>query len=221
MQLQASALPAKLTVGEILDLRRSFYREPADVGALMQASVWPRSATRTTALSGGQKQRLSLALALVGRPRLAILDEMTTGLDPHARRETWALIEGVRDRGVSIILVSHFMDEVQRLCDRVVVIDRGRVIAEGTPPEIAARADGGGRVRFVPSGPFDEALLTRVPGVRRVERRGAHVVVAGSGDFAADVVLALGAAGVRAGELGIETATLDDAFVRLTGHGGP
>lgn len=117
-----------------------------------------------------------------------------------------------------IILGSHCVDEVQRLCDRVAVIDRDRVIALGTPPEIAELAGAGARVRFVPPGASDESLLPRIPGVRMVERQGAQVVVSGSGDFVVDVVLALGAVGVLAGALGTGTATPDDAFVRLTGQ---
>ena len=223
-QLQASALPGMLRVGEILDLYRSFYRRPADVNGL--AGVLGLAGKRRAFykhLSGGQKQRLSIALALIGRPKIAMLDEMTTGLDPQARRDTWDLIEGVRDRGATIVLVTHYMEEAERLCDRVALVDRGRIVATGSPAALAQRVGGGQRVRFVPSGAFDDRLLTGLPEVKGVEHHGAHVVVTGSGDLVSAVILALAAAGLTAGDFQVESATLEDAFVRLTGrhlHGG-
>src|SRR6516164_4548481 len=178
VQLQAAALPAKLRVGEILDEYRSFYREPADVAELIEVlGLAGKRKEYYRSLSGGQRQRLSVALALIGRPKIAVLDEMTTGLDPRARRDTWELIEGVRDRGVTIVLVTHFMEEAERLCDRVALIDNGRVIALGTPASLAAQAAGGKSVRFLPSGPFDDRLLRELPGVARVDREGQHVIV--------------------------------------------
>src|SRR6266571_5963731 len=181
VQLQASALPAKLRVGEILDMYRSFYREPADVGELTEVlGLAGKRHDYYRSLSGGQRQRLPVALALIGRPKIAVLDEMTTGLDPAARRDTWDLIEGVRDRGVTIVLVTHFMEEAERLCDRVALIDRGRIVAIDSPAGLAQRAGGGQRVRFVPSGPFDDRLLTGLPEVKGIERHGRHLVVSGS-----------------------------------------
>ncbi len=218
-QLQASALPARLKVGEILDLYRSFYRQPADIEELVRAlglSGKRRDYYRN--LSGGQRQRLSIALALIGRPKIAMLDEMTTGLDPQARRDTWDLIEGVRDRGATIVLVTHYMEEAERLCDRVALMDRGAVVAIDSPAGLARRADGGQRVRFVPSAPFDDRLLTGLPEVKGVERHGRHVVVSGSGDLVNAVILALASAGLTAGDVQVEAATLEDAFVRLTGR---
>ena len=169
-------------------------------------------------LSGGQKQRLSLALALVGRPKIAILDEMTTGLDPQARRDTWELIEGVRDRGVTVVLVTHYMDEAERLCDRVALVDEGRIVALDTPTALAEQAGGGKRVRFVPSGPFDDRLLTELPEVTSLERQGHHVLVNGTGDLVNAVILTLASAGVTASDLEVVSATLEDAFVKLTGR---
>jgi ABC-2 type transport system ATP-binding protein len=141
VQLQEGQLPDRLRVGEALDLFASFYRDPADPGALLE--MLGLAGHRNQAykkLSGGQKQRLSIALALVGNPRIAVFDELTTGLDPNARRATWRLIESVRARGVTVVLVTHFMEEAERLCDRVAVIDRGRVIALDTPKGIVAAA---------------------------------------------------------------------------------
>jgi len=219
VQLQASVLQARLRVGEILDLYRSFYSKPADVEELVAAlGLAEKRKDYYKSLSGGQKQRLSIALALIGRPKIAVLDEMTTGLDPQARRDTWELIEGVRDRGVTIVLVTHYMDEAERLCDRVALIDRGRVVAINTPGGLADQFGGGKRVRFVPSTSFDDGLLTSLPEVRSVEHQGQHVVVTGSGELINAVILALDRARVIARDARTESATLEDAFVMLTGR---
>jgi ABC-2 type transport system ATP-binding protein len=219
VQLQASALPAKLKVSEILDMYRSFYREPADVSELIEAlGLAGKRHDYYKSLSGGQRQRLSIALALVGRPKIAVLDEMTTGLDPAARRDTWELIAGVRDRGVTIVLVTHFMEEAERLCDRVALIDSGRVVALDTPAGLAARARGGQRVRFLPSARFDDRLLTGLPEVTRVEHQGQHVTVTGTGDLVNAVILTLASAGVTAREVQLDSSNLEDAFVKLTGR---
>jgi len=224
VQLQASVLPGRLRVGEILDLYQSFYPEPADVAELTGAlGLGEKLNDYYKALSGGQKQRLSIALALIGRPKIAVLDEMTTGLDPRARRDTWDLIASVRDRGVTIVLVTHYMDEAERLCDRLALIDQGRIAAIGTPAGLAETAGGGKRVRFVPSSPFADGLLTSLPEVTSVARLGSHVLVTGSGQLVNAVILSLHAAGVSADDVQLESATLEDAFVRLTGkllHGG-
>ena len=218
VQLQTAAMPAKLRVGEILDMYRSFYREPADVSELIEVlGLAEKRRAYYKALSGGQRQRLSIALALIGRPKIAVLDEMTTGLDPAARRDTWELIEGVRDRGVTIVLVTHFMEEAERLCDRVALIDGGRVVALDTPAGLAARARGAQSVRFLPSAPFDDRLLTALPEVTRVEHEGQHVIVTGTGELVNTVILALHGAGVEARDVQLDASNLEDAFVRLTG----
>jgi ABC-2 type transport system ATP-binding protein len=218
VQLQAGALPAKLKVGEILDMYRSFYRQPADLSELIEVlGLAAKRGDYYRSLSGGQRQRLSVALALIGQPRIAVLDEMTTGLDPQARRDAWELIAGVRDRGVTIILVTHFMEEAERLCDRVALIDHGRLAALDTPVGLAARARGGKSVRFLPSAPFDEGLLRDLPEVRRVEREGQHVVVTGTGELVNTVILTLAAAGVTARDIQLDSSNLEDAFVKLTG----
>lgn len=217
VQLQESAFPAKLRVGEILDMYRTFYRSPANLTELVEAlGLAGKRRDYYRSLSGGQQQRLSVALALIGGPRVAVLDEMSAGLDPQARRDAWRLIEQVRDRGTTIVLVTHFMQEAERLCDRVALIDDGRIIALDTPAGLAARAQGGKTVRFEPSGPFDEGLLTRLAEVTKVERDGRHVVVSGTGELVNAVVLALHAAGVEARDVRLDAASLEDAFVRLT-----
>jgi ABC-2 type transport system ATP-binding protein len=218
-QLQASALPGLLKVGEILGLYRSFYPRPADVAELVRAlGLAGKLENYYLSLSGGQKQRLSVALALIGQPKIAMLDEMTTGLDPQARRDTWDLIEGVRDRGATVVLVTHHMEEAERLCDRVALIDRGRVVAIGSPAGLAQRASGGQRVRFVPSGPFDDRVLTDLPEVEAVGHQGQHVVVTGAQGLVNAVILTLAEAGITARDVQVESATLEDAFLQLTGR---
>jgi len=219
VQLQSSALPAQLKVGELLDLYQSFYPEPADVDELVETlGLADKRDDYYQSLSGGQKQRLSIALALIGQPKVAVLDEMTTGLDPHARRDTWDMIEQVRDRGVTILLVTHYMEEAERLCDEVALVDRGKVVAAGTPEELAQHADARKQVHFVPSQPFDDGLLTDLPEVSGVEHHGRRVQVSGSGDLVNAVIQALTAAGVAAHDVELSSTTLEDAFVKLTGR---
>jgi ABC-2 type transport system ATP-binding protein len=218
VQLQESAFPAKLRVGEIIDMYRSFYRQPADVGDLVEAlGLANKRKAYYRSLSGGQQQRLSVVLALIGAPKIAVLDEMTTGLDPLARRDAWELIERVRDRRTTILLVTQLMEEAERLCDRVALIDSGRVVALDSPAALAARAMGNKTVRLLPSAPFDESLLTRLPEVTGVERDGHHLVVTGTGELATAVIVAMHAAGVDARDVRIDASSLEDAFVRLTG----
>jgi ABC-2 type transport system ATP-binding protein len=218
VQLQTDMQPDKLRVVEIIDMYRSFYPDPIDVSDLLD--VLGLTAKRTSyykSLSGGQRQRLSVALALIGRPKIAVLDEMTTGLDPQARRDAWELIDGIRDRGTTILLVTHFMEEAERLCDRVALIDGGRVVALDTPAGLAERARGGKSVRFLPSAPIDDQLLIGLPEVTRVAYDGKHVVVTGTGDLVNAVVLALSAAGIAAHDVRLDSSNLEDAFVQLTG----
>jgi ABC-2 type transport system ATP-binding protein len=139
VQLQEGQLPDKLRVWEALDLYATFYEKPADpAGLIRDLGLDGHRKTAYSKLSGGLKQRLSIALALIGDPKVAILDELTTGLDPHARRDTWRLVSAVRDRGVTVLLVTHFMDEAERLCDRLAVLDAGRVVALDTPRGVIA-----------------------------------------------------------------------------------
>jgi ABC-2 type transport system ATP-binding protein len=140
-QLQESQLPDKITVAEAIGLYASFYPEPADTEALIgRLGLTEKRDTRYRKLSGGQKQRVSIALALVGHPRLVVFDELTTGLDPAARRESWRLVRELRDDGVTVVLVTHYADEAERLCDRVALIQAGRLTALGSPEELISRA---------------------------------------------------------------------------------
>jgi ABC-2 type transport system ATP-binding protein len=216
VQLQECALPPRLKVGEALRLFASFYSDPLDPREVLEIlGIAPIERVAFRHLSGGQKQRVSIALALVGNPKIAILDELTTGLDPQARRDTWALVERMRDRGVTVILVTHFMDEAQTLCDRVALIHRGRVSALDTPAAIAA-ASGSTRLRFVPSRPVDDRMLRAVAGVQLVERTDRVVTVTGTGDVAASVLNALAAAEVQVSELDTRRGNLEDAYIKLT-----
>ena len=221
VQLQDSQLPDQLRVAEALRLNSAFYRNPADWHALMDTlGLTSKSKTPFGKLSGGQKQRLSIALALLGSPRVAVLDELTTGLDPQARRDTWELIEGVRDRGVTIVLVTHFMEEAERLCDRVAVIDAGRVIATGSPADLAARAGEDQVIRFRPSAEVDEAVLLALPEVTGLFWHGDQLEVTGRGDVLGAVISLLARRGIIARQLRVEQTSLEDAFVALTAHNG-
>ncbi|SDE33773.1 ABC transporter ATP-binding protein [Glycomyces harbinensis] len=218
IQLQESRLPDRLRVGEALDLYASFYKRPADTDRLIESlGLGGKRKTPFAKLSGGQQQRLSIALALVGNPRIAVLDELTTGLDPQARRDTWDLIEQVRDSGVTIILVTHFMDEAERLCDRLAVIDSGKVVALDTPAGLTARAGDEQRVRFRPSAPFADALLLDLPEVAEVTRTGPQMVVTGRGNLLQAVTSVLARNHIVAADLRVEQVSLEDAFVALTG----
>ena len=220
VQLQESSFPDAIKVAEALDLYSSFYRDPADWRELMDLlDLTGKRNTRYKALSGGQKQRLSIALALVGSPKVAILDELTTGLDPQARRDTWTLIERVRDTGVTILLVTHFMDEAERLSDRIAVIDSGRVAAVDTPAGLIAQANGVQQVRFRVSQPLDESVLRELPDVTGVEIVEGRWLVTGRGQLLSNVAGALARAQVVAEDLRVDQRTLDDAFVAMTGRG--
>ncbi|MFC9087782.1 ABC transporter ATP-binding protein [Nocardiopsis dassonvillei] len=219
IQLQEARLPDRLRVGEALDLYASFYRSPADTGQLMERlGIADKRDTQYRRLSGGQKQRVSIALALVGRPAVTILDELTTGLDPQARRDTWDLIEDVRDSGVTVVLVTHFMDEAERLCDRIALIDSGRVAALDTPDGLVTRASPEQRVTFRAPPEFDEQLLTARPEVVSAHRRGRQVRVAGRDNLLHAVTSVLAREHVVAEDLRVERSSLDDAFVALTGR---
>lgn len=216
VQLQESSMPPRLKAGEAVDLFASFYPNPVNPEGLLETLGISHVKNSTyKKLSGGQKQRLSIALALVGNPKIAILDELTTGLDPEARRETWALIESIRDRGVTVILVTHFMDEAERLCDRLALINHGKLVVLDTPEAIAALA-GVNRVRFVPSKPVDDKTLNAIPGVVEVERKERYITVTGTGDLAASIIDSLARIGVRLSNIDARSGNLDDAFVKLT-----
>ncbi len=219
IQLQQSELQDQLRVGEAIDLYASFYADPRDRDQLLDdLGLADKRKAQFGKLSGGEKQRLAIALALIGKPKIAILDELTTGLDPQARRDTWQLIEDIRHEGVTVILVTHFMEEAERLADRIALIDQGALVALDTPAGIVSRVDTEQRLRFRPSGPVDDGLLTGLPGVRTVTRDGSTIVVSGTGNLVQAVMAALARQQIVANDLRIDQADLDDAFVALTGR---
>ncbi|MEU3270064.1 ABC transporter ATP-binding protein [Saccharomonospora sp. NPDC006951] len=222
VQLQNGMLPDALQVVEAVELYRSFYRSGADPDELIAGlGLAEKRKTRVSALSGGQFQRLAIALALVGRPRIAILDELTTGLDPQARRDTWRFIENMRDSGVTVILVTHFLEEAQRLCDRIAVIDKGRIAALDSPLDLIKKAGGEPRVTFRTERPFDTTALRSADGVTSVTTHGTQnpeTVVTGSGNLLLTVTTVLAAQGIAPLETQVRSASLDDAYFALIGH---
>lgn len=215
IQLQTSMLPDKITVGEALELFASFYPDPvAPAQLLAQLKLEDKAGTRYVNLSGGQRQRLSIALALVGRPELAILDELTTGLDPQSRRETWKLIEEIRDQGLTVILVTHFMEEAEYLCDRVALLHHGRVRAIDTPANLGAGL--GQRVSFRADAALELDALRALPAVREVREQAGRIVIEGDGDLVAAVIAHLVEVRFVPQQTRVEQSTLDDAFVALT-----
>ncbi|MFE2099853.1 ABC transporter ATP-binding protein [Streptomyces sp. PTD9-10] len=216
-QLQQSELQPKLTVREALELYASFYPRPADWRTLAERlGLAPKSDTRFGKLSGGQQQRLFIALALIGNPRVVVLDELTTGLDPRARRDTWQLIEDVRASGVTVLLVTHFMEEAQRLCDRIAVIDKGRVAALDTPAGLIRRSAGATVISFTPSAPLDERELAALPALASCEHRDGRITLSGTDETVNAVITLLARHRVTAHQLRVLDATLDDAFLDLT-----
>jgi ABC-2 type transport system ATP-binding protein len=219
VQLQETQLQDKLKVREALELYASFYPDPADWRELLDRwGLAGQSRASFGKLSGGQKQRLFIALALVGNPDVVFLDELTAGLDPGARRATWDLISQVRASGVTVVLVSHFMDEVEELCDRVAILERGRIAALDTPAGLVDSAGGEYRMRFRPLAPLGEQSLAGLPGVVSVTRRGAQVDISGTGDFASAVTAELARRQILVADLRIEGRSLDSAYVALTGR---
>ncbi|MFJ8748026.1 ABC transporter ATP-binding protein [Streptomyces sp. NPDC102441] len=218
-QLQESELQPKLTVREALELYSAFYPHPADRGALAERLGLDSHLDRRFAkLSGGQKQRLFIALALIGNPRVVVLDELTTGLDPRARRDTWRLIEEIRESGVTVLLVTHFMEEAQRLCDRIAVIDKGRVVALDTPGGLIGGSKGSTAISFTPSEPIAYDELEALPGAVSVDVTGSggRVVIHGTDETANAVITLLARHHITARQLRVAEAGLDDVFLDLT-----
>jgi ABC-2 type transport system ATP-binding protein len=221
VQLQQSALPDRLRVREILGLFAAFYRKSVDWHPILEElGLAEKAGAPFAKLSGGQKQRLHIALALVNDPELVFLDELTTGLDPQARRAMWDLVKRIRDRGKTVFLTTHYMEEAEQLCDRVVIIDHGKIVALDTPHKLIASLDAENRVVFAVDGPgdLDPASFRSIPGVSRVESSGSRVIIFGRGeDLVVRVVMALAAAKIRFRDLRTEQPNLEDVFLALTG----
>ena len=223
--LQETRLPDKLTVREILVMFRSFYPRGRDVGGLLRdVSLEDKQGARYEHLSGGQKQRLAVACALVGEPELLFLDEPTTGLDPQSRRNLWDLVIDFRKRGGTVLLTTHYMDEAERLCDRIGVVDHGASIALGTPRELIASLGGEEVIAFSldpeHERTLDEAALRALPGVRAVRREAdGFAITAEKLHVTLPALLnAATAAGASLTRLETHRATLEDVFVHLTGR---
>ena len=223
ISLQETQFSEKLTVEETVRLFRSFYRRgPSADEVIATVQLQEKRGGRVGQLSGGQRQRLALACALVGDPALLFLDEPTTGLDPQSRRQLWELIERFKADGRAILLTTHYMEEAERLCDRVAIVDRGRVIALGTPRELVASLSAEHVVEFAVgrSAPVDEDALRRIAGVAAAARRdGTWRVQVGELHRTVPALLAeLHRQDVRLTELRTHSATLEDVFVELTGR---
>ena len=217
-QLQETALPDRIRVWEALDLFASVSSRALDWQILMEQ--WGLTEKRKASfhsLSGGQRQRLFVALALVNNPRIVFLDEMTTGLDPAGRRVAWDLIKSIRENGTTVVLVTHFMDEAENLCDRVCIVDHGKIVATDTPQGLITKLAGDVRVIFTTE-KTDLPWLKSVPGVNKVTVTGKKVEVAGSGPVLALTAAALVEHGIVPADLHIEQPTLEDVFLKVTGH---
>jgi len=219
VQFQAAALPDRIRVWEALDLFAAFYPNPVDWQALLeQMGLAEKRDAHFVKLSGGQKQRVFIALALINNPDLVFLDELTTGLDPQARRAMWDQILHIREQGTTVFLTTHFMEEAERLCDRVAIIDHGRIITLDTPKNLIDSLGADNRVVFETDAHLSDESLNAVPSVVRVEHIGDRVVVYGKKDgLVSGVVNALETAGIPFENLHTEQPNLEDVFLALTG----
>ena len=219
ISLQETHLPDRLTVEETLRLFRSFYAQGRPVGEVLELTgLAEKRAVWSEKLSGGQKQRLAVACALVSDPEVLFLDEPTTGLDPQSRRQLWDVVLGFKARGRTVLLTTHYMDEAERLCDRVAIVDKGNVIALGTPQELIEGLGGHEIVELATQQPLEAAELADLPGVRAARRSADGVALT-----VEQLHVALPAVLARVGQRGLtrlstHRATLEDVFVQFTGR---
>jgi ABC-2 type transport system ATP-binding protein len=221
VSLQETLLNDKLTVMETIRLFRSFYPTGRDVEELLEAfTLVEKKHARLAKLSGGQKQRLAVACALVGDPEIIFLDEPTTGLDPQSRLKLWEQIRTFREKGGTILLTTHYMDEAERLCDRIGVVDRGRMITEGTPAELIGMLEGANVIEFVTEPLLELHLVEAITGAFIVRRRGPawSVTVDSLASTVPRLIAAIDGAGATLVNLSTHRATLEDVFVSLTGR---
>ncbi len=222
-QLQLSNLPERMRVWEALDLYASFYTKAADWKVLLaQLGLEEKRNAPFAKLSGGQKQRLFIALALLPDPQLVFLDELTTGLDPQARHAIWDLVRDVRAKGTTVLLTTHFMEEAERLCDRVAILDHGRIVALDTPAALIRALGVEERVVFNLDGTLPAGFETALSLGARLEVKGDQVIVHGAngskGSLVSEVVSLLTSQGVRFRDLRTEQPNLEDVFLSLTGR---
>jgi ABC-2 type transport system ATP-binding protein len=221
VQHQEAHLQKRIKVWEAVDLWRSLYTRVVDTDALLaQLGLEVKRNAWFMTLSGGQKQRLFIALALIHEPEVVFLDELTTGLDPQARRAIWALVTGIRERGTTVFLTTHLMEEAERLCDRVAIIEHGRIIEAGTPAELVRRHCPERAVVFSSDDAHVAERLQRLGAVEHAEGNGATYTVRGAGDdFVTEVINIIAREGIRVRGFRTEIPTLEDVFLKLTGHG--
>lgn len=219
VQLQSASAIPRLTVREVLRLFASFYPDSLDIDDLLrELGLESKAGSRLERLSGGQRQRVYIALAMVNDPELLFFDELTSAVDPQARLAIWDILRGLRAKGHTIMLTSHSMEEAQALCDRIAIIDTGRIIALGTPVELIAR-HGGERLLSLAADPSpDPGLLEGIDGVSSVRLAEGHVQIAGSGNFAPAVLSRLANLGTSVTEMTLREPDLEDVFVALTGR---
>ena len=220
VQLQEAQLQKRIKVWEAVDLWASLYRTPLDGDRLLdQLGLRDKRGAWFMTLSGGQKQRLFIALALINDPEIVFLDELTTGLDPQARRTIWDLVRGIRERGKTVFLTTHLMEEAERLCDRVAIIDHGRIIDIGTPDDLVRRHCPERKVIVTTDDLSAADRFRALPLVTSVNTRGARLTIEGRGeDFVSRIIQCLAEHGIRVIDFRTELPTLEDVFLRLTGH---
>lgn len=220
VQLQSAALPPRLTVQDALELYSAFYERPRPWRELLKdLGIKDKANARVDRLSGGERQRVFVALALINRPQLAFLDELTTALDPQSRRNMWDTVEHVRDSGATVVLTTHYMEEAERLCDRVAIIDHGRLIALDTVTSLIQQHAGDTTAKLIlsasPSAEFD---LTGVPGVTSARTEGRELTIRGAADGLQGVLAALTAHRITVTSMSTTTPGLEDVFLALTGR---
>jgi ABC-2 type transport system ATP-binding protein len=220
VQLQEAQLQKRIKVWEAIDLWGSLYRKPVDGDRLIeQLGLSDKRNAWFMTLSGGQKQRLFIALALINDPEVVFLDELTTGLDPQARRTIWDLVRSIRQRGKTVFLTTHLMEEAERLCDRVAIIDHGRIVDIGTPPELVRRHCPEHTVIVSTGDSTAPGRFQAIPQVTSVTGQGAQLTIRGRGDdLVTHVIQCLAEHRIRVIDFRTEVPTLEDVFLELTGH---
>jgi ABC-2 type transport system ATP-binding protein len=220
VQLQQAQLQKRIKVWEAVDLWASLYPKPLDGNLLLeQLGLSDKRNAWFMTLSGGQKQRLFIALALINDPEIVFLDELTTGLDPQSRRAIWDLVRGIRDRGKTVFLTTHLMEEAERLCDRVAIIEYGKIIDIGSPKALVGRHCPARTVVLATADSLAEERLRAIPQVESVMRQDSHFTLQGRGDdFVSEVIQCLSENRIRVTDFSTVLPTLEDVFLKLTGH---
>ena len=220
VQLQQAQLQKRIKVWEAVDLWASLYPSPVDGDRLLeQLGLANKRDAWFMTLSGGQKQRLFIALALINDPEVIFLDELTTGLDPQSRRAIWDLVRGIRDRGKTVFMTTHLMEEAERLCDRVAIIEHGKIIDIGSPDELVRRHCPMRTVVLATDNTFTEERLSTIPSVEIVTRQDSRFTIQGHGDdFVTEVIQCLSENRIRVTDFRTVLPNLEDVFLKLTGH---